>query len=60
MPAVKTSKKRKISTEDLRNFVGVGDPQISPDGNYILFSRSHTNDKTRFAAVCGLPTAKPA
>lgn len=40
-------KSRKISTEDLKRFIGVGDPQISPDGNRIVFGRSFTNDKNK-------------
>lgn len=45
--AGKTAKKRNISTEDLKNFVGIGDPQISPDGTKIVFSRAVTNDKNK-------------
>ncbi len=58
MPAGKTSKKRKISTDDLKNFIGVGDPQISPDGNFILFSRSHTNDKNKVCRSLWLTDCK--
>lgn len=38
---------KKIQAEDLKSFVGIGDPQISPDGSKIIFSRSHTNDKNK-------------
>ena len=43
----KAPKKRNISIEDLKNFIGVGDPQISPDGNHIVFSRSIPNEKNK-------------
>ncbi|HVT11424.1 MAG TPA: S9 family peptidase [Fimbriimonadaceae bacterium] len=40
--------KRPIKAEDLLRFVFVGDPQISPDGSRILFSRKHINDKNKY------------
>lgn len=38
---------RKITSEDLKNFVSVGDASISRDGKMIVFSRSHTNEKNK-------------
>src|SRR5947209_5142193 len=40
--------KRPITKEDLLKFVSVSDPQISPDGSRILFTRKHTNDKNKY------------
>jgi dipeptidyl aminopeptidase/acylaminoacyl peptidase len=34
--------------EDLLRIVFVGDPQISPDGDRILFARKHINDKNKY------------
>lgn len=40
--------KRAIRAEDLLRFVFVGDPQISPDGGRILFTRKTVNDKNKY------------
>ncbi|MFI5385699.1 MAG: prolyl oligopeptidase family serine peptidase [Fimbriimonadales bacterium] len=37
--------KRPIKAKDLLRIVFVGDPQISPDGNRILFIRKHIDEK---------------
>ena len=37
--------KRLITPEDLLKFQLVGDPQISPDGKWIVFAKSHIGDK---------------
>ena len=39
--------KHPITPEDLLNFQIVSDPQISPDGSRILFTKKHTNDKNK-------------
>lgn len=40
--------KRPIKAEDLLRIVVVGDPQISPDGNRILFTRKHVGEKNKY------------
>lgn len=40
--------KRPIRAEDLLRIIFVGDPQISPDGEQILFARKHINDKNKY------------
>ncbi|MBS1717711.1 MAG: S9 family peptidase [Armatimonadetes bacterium] len=40
--------KRLITPEDLLKFVFVGDPQISPDGEQILFSRKQITEKNTY------------
>jgi len=40
--------KRPIKADDLLRIVFVGDPQISPDGDRILFTRKHINDKNKY------------
>ncbi len=40
--------KRPIRKEDLLRFVFVGDPQISPDGDRVLFSHKTINDKNKY------------
>ncbi len=40
--------KRPIKAEDLLRIVFVGDPQISPDGDKILFTRKHINEKNKY------------
>lgn len=47
-PSKPSQKRRKITPEDLRAFVLVGDPQISPDGSKILFQRKHTGEKNEY------------
>lgn len=39
----KTAKRRRITPEDLLKFQIVGDPQISPDGKWIAFTKKHVN-----------------
>ncbi len=39
--------KRPITADDLLRIVSVGDPQISPDGNRVLFSHKTVNDKNK-------------
>src|SRR5947209_12019105 len=39
--------KRPITPEDLVQFQLVADPQISPDGTRILFTKKHTNEKNK-------------
>ena len=36
---------REIKPKDLQKFVLVGDPQISPDGATVLFTRKHVGEK---------------
>lgn len=40
--------KRPITAEDLLRIVFVGDPQISPDGQRVLFYRKHISDKNKY------------
>src|SRR5688572_12305770 len=40
--------KRLIRPEDLLQFVFVGDPQISPDGTRVLFTRKHVGEKNKY------------
>ncbi|MEW6710502.1 MAG: S9 family peptidase [Candidatus Riflebacteria bacterium] len=54
----KLAKARNISIEDLKNFIGVGDPQISPDGSRIVFSRSFTSDKNKVCRSLWLACVK--
>jgi len=35
--------KRKVKIEDLRKFIFVSDPQVSPDGRRIAFVRTRVN-----------------
>ncbi len=39
--------KRPVRPDDLLRFVLVGDPQLSPDGSQILFTRKTVNDKNQ-------------
>ncbi len=40
--------KRPIRPEDLNRIIFVGDPQISPDGSRILFTRKHIGKKNKY------------
>lgn len=40
--------KRPIRIDDILKITFVGDPQISPDGGRILFTRKHINDKNKY------------
>lgn len=40
--------KRPITAEDLLRIQFIGDPQISPDGSRILFSKRHINEKQAY------------
>lgn len=40
--------KRPITAEDLLRIVFVGDPQISPDGSRVLFTKKIINDKNKY------------
>jgi len=40
--------KRPITAEDLLRIVFVGDPQISPDGRRVLFTRKTIDDKNKY------------
>ena len=40
-----SAKRRHITSEDLRQFISVSDPQVSPDGSRLLMCRSHVGDK---------------
>lgn len=42
------SGKRRIQPEDLLKFVFVSDPQISPDGRWMLFVRKHIGEKNEY------------
>ena len=44
------SKQRPFTPEDLLKFRFLGDPQISPDGSRILFTRKHAGEKNEFAS----------
>jgi len=40
--------KKPVTPEDLRRLQFVGDPQISPDGLLVLFTKKHVNDKNKY------------
>jgi dipeptidyl aminopeptidase/acylaminoacyl peptidase len=40
--------KRKITPDDLLKFLFVGDPQISPDGDRILFTKKYIGEKNEY------------
>lgn len=42
--------KRPITAEDLLRIHFVGDPQISPDGHRVLFSKKTVNDKNKYVS----------
>lgn len=42
-----TETRRRITPEDLYNFVTVGDPQISPDGDVIAFVRTQIDKESK-------------
>lgn len=44
----KASSKRRITPDDLLKFHLVSDPQISPDGTRVLFSKRHVGDKNNY------------
>lgn len=48
--STKTASRRKITAHDLEKFLLVADPQVSPDGAKILFTRKHTGDKNNTVA----------
>lgn len=49
--------KRPIEPEDLLRFVFVGDPQISPEGDRVLFSKKTVTDKNKYLAhICTVDT----
>ena len=47
MTAKRTTMRRRrtIRPEDLKRLISVGDPQVSPDGEHIVFTRTHVGDK---------------
>lgn len=42
------ARKRPVQPEDLLRYVFVGDPQISPDGSTVLFTRKHVSEKNEY------------
>src|SRR5580698_8909873 len=47
--------KRAIRIDDLLRIVFVGDPQISPSGDRVLFTRKHINDKNKYISqICSV------
>lgn len=51
MPRTKNRKraaKRLIKADDLLKYVFVSDPQLSPDGSRIVFTRKHIGDKNEY------------
>ena len=44
-PAAGAEKKRNITEKDLFDFVWIGDPQLSPDGTQVVFTRVTVNAK---------------
>jgi dipeptidyl aminopeptidase/acylaminoacyl peptidase len=49
-PASRPKSKRLITPEDLLRFHLVSDPQISPDGKSILFTKKHIGDKNSYVS----------
>jgi dipeptidyl aminopeptidase/acylaminoacyl peptidase len=45
-----TKKRRTVVPEDLLKFHLVADPQISPDGTTVLFSRKHVGEKNNYVS----------
>jgi len=43
-----SARKRRMTPEDLLRFTFVGDPQMSPDGETVLFTRKHIGDKNDY------------
>src|SRR5690349_16033698 len=39
------SQKRSLTEKDLFDFVWIADPQVSPDGTRVAFTRVHVDDK---------------
>src|SRR5690349_8827654 len=74
--AVAQATKHLVTVDDLLNVVGVNNPEISPDGKWILYSRSEldwksnkrvtnlwmvsTETKDTFQFTNGEPAAQPA
>ncbi|MDG2055553.1 MAG: S9 family peptidase [Phycisphaerales bacterium] len=46
-PAKQSTKKRLVTADDLSRLQMVSDPQISPDGKEILFTKTHTAPKNK-------------
>jgi len=44
----KRPRKRHIAVDDIHNFQLVADPQISPDGQNVLFAKKHVGDKNNY------------
>jgi dipeptidyl aminopeptidase/acylaminoacyl peptidase len=42
--------KKPITPEDILRLQFVGDPQISPDGTCVLFSKKHVNEKNKYVS----------
>ncbi len=47
---MRTKAKRAVTPEDLNRFIMVSDPQISPDGKKILFTRKHVGEKNAYVS----------
>jgi acylaminoacyl-peptidase len=50
MPRNSKGRKRPVSPDDLLKLHLIGDPQISPDGKRILFSKKHIGDKNDYVS----------
>ncbi|MAI67336.1 MAG: hypothetical protein CMJ26_05620 [Phycisphaerae bacterium] len=50
------SKKKLITPEELDNLISVGDPQISPDGSQILYTRKSVKDGVNNRTIWVTPT----
>lgn len=46
--AVQKAKKRPVTPEDMLKFQLVSDPQVSPDGKRILFTKKHVGEKNEY------------
>lgn len=44
---VSMSEKRRMTAEDLLNFTFIGDPQIKPDGDIVLFTRTVIDEESK-------------
>jgi dipeptidyl aminopeptidase/acylaminoacyl peptidase len=57
-PAAAKSGRRRITPQDLLKFQLVSDPQISPNGQWIVFAKKHVGEKNEYVTNLWLVAAK--